>query len=80
MKAKNASTAVITDSALVRGVARAVGFLGVPVRAFAPVERASALNYLVVPASRHAQLIQRIEILKNQLSIRPPVATIQKAL
>ena len=78
MKVTNASTAVVTESALIRGVARAIGFLGIPVRAFAPAEMASALNYLVVPQSRHAELIKRAEMLQAQLLIREPEATVHK--
>jgi hypothetical protein len=68
MKLTGASIAVVTDSALVRGVARAVGFLGVQVRAFQPTELATALNYLVVPASRHADMIRRIDAMQAQLN------------
>jgi hypothetical protein len=78
MKRTGASTAVVTDSALIRGVARAVGFLGVPVRAFTPGEIASALNFLVVTPSRHADFIRHIDILKAQLASREPEATIKK--
>lgn len=62
------SIAVITDSALIRGVARAVGFLGVPVRAFLPSELTSAFNFLIVPPSRHAEFTRRIELMKAQLA------------
>ncbi len=74
MKETGISIAVVTDSALIRGVARAVGFLGVQVRAFPPAELTSALNYLMVPASRHAELIRRVEISKAQLAtvVRAP--------
>ncbi len=79
MKETGSSTAVVTDSALIRGVARAVGFLGVPVRAFAPAELPSALNFLVVPPSRHAELIRRVDALKAQLAwSHPPTLTIQR--
>jgi len=67
MKATGTSIAVVTDSALIRGVARAVGFLGVQVRAFAPNELTSALNFLVVSPSRHPEFGRRIEIMKAQL-------------
>jgi hypothetical protein len=68
MKETGSSIAVVTDSALIRGVARAVGFLGVKVRAFQPAELTSALDYLVMPKSQHAELVRRIEILKAQLA------------
>jgi hypothetical protein len=68
MKETGTSIAVVTDSALIRGVARAVGFLGVQVRAFSPSELASGLNYLSVPQSRHADMFRRIEALKAHLA------------
>jgi hypothetical protein len=68
MKETSISIAVVTDSALIRGVARAVGFLGVQVRAFSPTELASALNYLVVPQSRHEAMVRRIDALTTQLA------------
>lgn len=80
MKETGASTAVVTDSALVRGVARAIGFLGVPVRAFSPAEVASALTFLSIPSTRHDDFIRRIEALKQQLSSRPPQMPLQKGL
>jgi len=67
MKANGTSIAVVTDSALIRGVARAVGFLGVQVRAFAPNELTSALDFLVVSPSRHPEFGRRTEIMKAQL-------------
>jgi hypothetical protein len=69
MKETGITIAVVTDSALIRGVARAVGFLGVQVRAFAPAEIASALNYVVVAPSRHADMIRRIDAMKTQLGL-----------
>ena len=69
MKETGTSIAVLTDSALIRGVALAVGFLGVHVRAFPSNELTSALNYLVVPPSRHAALISRVELFKGQLAL-----------
>jgi len=68
MKSTGSSVAVVTDSALVRGIARAVGFLGVQVRAFPPSELANALNYLVIPPSRHADMQRRIEGMQAQLA------------
>ena len=68
MKGTNITIAVVTDSALIRGVARAVAFLGVQVRAFTPSELTSALTFLIVPPSRHADFTRRIELMKNQLA------------
>lgn len=68
MKETGSSIAVVTDSALIRGVAMAVGFLGVKVRAFAPNAITAALNFLAVPESRYATFVHRIEALKAQLN------------
>jgi len=68
MKETGTRIAVVTDSALIRGVARAVGFLGVQVRAFAPSDVSSALDYLDVRESRQAEVVRRVEILKAQLA------------
>jgi hypothetical protein len=68
MKETGSSIAVMTDSALIRGVAMAVGFLGVQVKAFAPNAITAALNFLVVPESRHSIFIRRIEALRAQLN------------
>jgi len=76
MKETGSSIAVVTDSALIRGVARAVGFMGVQVRAFPPAELTQALDYLVVPKSRQAEIVRRVEILKAQLSsANPPIGS-----
>ena len=80
MKETGTGVAVLTDSALVRGVAMAVGFLGVKVRAFAPNALTAALDFLMIPESRHAIFIHRVEALRAQLasaarlSIPPPKA------
>jgi len=68
MKETGITIAVVTDSALIRGVARAVGFLGVQVRAFAPNELSTALTFMIVPPSRHAEFTRRIEQMKAQLA------------
>jgi len=68
MKETGISIAVVTDSALVRGVARAIGFLGVRLRAFTSGELTSALDFVIVPPSRHADFKRRIEFMKAQLA------------
>jgi hypothetical protein len=78
MKETGTRVAVITDSALIRGVARAVGFLGLHVRAFSPAELASAFNYLAVPQSRHAEMLRRIDGLKTQLARVAQASSLQK--
>lgn len=67
LKETGITIGVVTNSALVRGIARAVGFLGVQVRGFAPAELLSALNYLGVPQSRHEAMVRRIDALNAQL-------------
>lgn len=68
MKETGTNIAVVTDSALIRGVASAVGFMGVQVRAFPVSELKSALAYLAVPVSRQAEFLRRVEILRAQLA------------
>lgn len=75
MKATGVPIAVITDSALIRGVARAVGFLGVQVRAYPRTDMVSALNFLMISPSRHADVLRRIELLQAQLAGARPPAT-----
>lgn len=75
MKETGITIAVVTDSALVRGVARAVAFLGVPVRAFTPSELTSALTFLMVPPSRHPEFARRIELMKAQLARSARIAS-----
>jgi hypothetical protein len=75
MRETGKTIAVLTESALIRGVARAVGLLGVQVRAFGLGELGNALNYLLVPVARHDELIRRVEGMRAQLSppARPPL-------
>lgn len=68
MRSTGGGIAVLTDSALVRGVARAVGLLGLQVRAYAPSEVGSALDFCGVPEPRRADLQRRIDALKAQLA------------
>lgn len=65
---KDGSIAVLTESALIRGVAAAVGLLGVQVRAFAPSEEERALNYLGLRQGRHTDALRRLALLKSQLA------------
>lgn len=68
MKQTKTGVAVLTESVLVRGVARAVAFLGVKVQAFALREFERAFDALAVPRSKHADLLKRIEALTAQLA------------
>lgn len=65
---KDGSIAVLTESALIRGVAAAVGLLGVQVRAFAPSEEERALNYLGLRQGRYPDALRRLALLKSQLA------------
>ena len=75
MKSEGRSIVVVTDSALIRGLARAVSLLGVNVRAFAPTELSRALEFAFVPPSRHADFVRRIETMKAQLGVAPRSAS-----
>ncbi|RYZ09815.1 MAG: hypothetical protein EOO73_02730 [Myxococcales bacterium] len=68
MKSTGGGIAVLTDSALVRGVARALGLLGLRVRAYAPLEIASALDFCGVTEPRREDLRRRIAALQAQLA------------
>ena len=71
MKSEGRRIVVVTDSAWIRGLARAVSLLGVNVRAFAPNELSRALEFALVPASSHADFVRRIETMKAQLGVNP---------
>lgn len=68
MKETGTGVAVMTESVLIRGVARAVGFLGVKVQAFPLADVSGALAALGVPRTQHADMARRIEALKLQLA------------
>ncbi|MDF3066678.1 MAG: hypothetical protein K0R38_2279 [Polyangiaceae bacterium] len=68
MRSTGGGIAVITDSALVRGVALALSLLGLKVRAYAPREITVALDFCGVLASRRDDMCRRIEALQAQLS------------
>lgn len=67
MSSTGTSGAIVTDSALIRGVARAVGFLGVKVQAFSTSEMTAALQYSLVPQARRPDILHRIEAMQAQL-------------
>ncbi len=71
-KATGGRIAVLTHSALVRGVARALGLLGLPVSAFSPPDILGALAFCGVPKSRHVDMLRRIEALEAHLSSAAP--------
>lgn len=73
LKQTGGRIAVLTNSALVRGMALAVGLLGLPVRAFAPTGLDGALEYLSLPARHSADVAKRIASLQAQLA-PPPAA------
>lgn len=69
MNATGTSIAVVTDSALIRGVAHAVSFLGVKVRAFSSSDLQAALQYSLVPQARFADMCRRIDAMQAQLNV-----------
>lgn len=64
MKQSGTAIAVMTESVLIRGVARAVGFVGVKVRAFPLRDLGEALDWLGVARSKHAEMMRRVEALR----------------
>ena len=68
MRESRTSIAVMTDSVLVRGVAGALGLMGVKVQAFSLADVGRALDSLGVARSKHPDMSRRIEALKAQLS------------
>lgn len=73
LKQTGGRIAVLTNSALVRGAALALGLLGLPVRAFAPSGLEGALEYLALPSRHLADMHRRIASLQQQLGV-PPIA------
>src|SRR5262249_48860749 len=68
LKKNNAKNAVVTDSIVTRGVATALAWFGVPVRAFQPRELLSALDYLDVPSEQRSDVLALVERLQRTLS------------
>jgi hypothetical protein len=57
---KKIPSAVVTSSAVGRGIVTAVSWLGTKVRAFAPVNLRDALDYLRVPEGVHDGLLREV--------------------
>jgi hypothetical protein len=75
MRSTGSGLAVITDSALVRGLGLAMSMLGLKVRAYAPSDLSSALDFCGVPEPRRADLRRLIDALKAQLARRAESAS-----
>lgn len=67
-------TAVVTESVLARGVMTAVGWLGAPIRGFAPDHLFQAFEHLKISSPVRARIPLRLEELKAELygTPRPP--------
>jgi len=59
---------VLTDSIVARGVVTALGWFGVPIRAFPPGDLEAAMNHLRVAAARRAELGSALNELKARVS------------
>jgi len=68
MKETGTAIVVMTDSVLIRGLARAIGVFGVKVQAFPLKDVAGALDFLSVPRVPQKELVRRIDALKAQLA------------
>ena len=59
---------VLTDSVVARGVVTALGWFGVPIRAFPPGDPEAAMNHLRVTGPRRAELASALNELKAQVT------------
>jgi hypothetical protein len=66
-------TAVVTESALARGVMTAVSWLGAPIRGFAPEHLFRALEFLKISAPVRARIPAQLEAMRAELHGVPPV-------
>ena len=72
LRRNGARNAVVTGSAVSRGVMIAVGWLGVKVRAFAPADFNGAFDYLGLPVEHRGEALALIEALRSALGAHPP--------
>jgi hypothetical protein len=75
MRLTGLGVAVITDSALLRGLGLAMSKLGLKVRAYAPSDLARAFEFCGVSESRREDLTRLIGALKAQLARRAESAS-----
>jgi hypothetical protein len=71
-KSKQAGSAVLTDSVVTRGVVTALSWFGVPIKAFAPSQLASALEFLSVPSDQRQETAAVVERVRRALESRKP--------
>jgi hypothetical protein len=64
VKQSGANSAVVTSSALTRGVVTALRWFGVPMKAFALWDLSGALDFLAVPAAERDELLATVEQVK----------------
>jgi hypothetical protein len=60
-------TAVVTDSALARGIMTAVGWVGAPIQGFAPAHISRAYDYLKLSSSVRARIPDRLDAMRVEL-------------
>jgi hypothetical protein len=64
LKRNNARNAVVTSSTITRGVMTALGWFGLPVKAFAPTNVDGALEFLAVPLAQRGEALATVEKVK----------------
>jgi hypothetical protein len=72
LRRNGARNAVVTSSAVSRGVMIALGWLGVKVRAFGPADFNGAFDYLGVPVEQRGEALALVKALRSALEAHPP--------
>ena len=72
LKRNGARNAVVTNSAVSRGVMIALGWFGVPVKAFPPSDLMGALEYLGVPSEHRGEAMVLVARLRRMVETQPP--------
>ena len=61
-------TAIVTHSAIARGIATAFAWIGKNVRAFSPDQLGDALLYLTVPAASQPELLSEVASMRVRIA------------
>ena len=72
LKSNGARNAVVTGSAVSRGVMIALGWFGVPVKAFSPNDMRGAFEYLGLASEHRGEALVLIDRLRRMLGSQPP--------
>ena len=73
-------TAVVTESALVRGVLKALNWMGKVGKPFSPANVQSALDYLKIPAPQRPDLLRAVALHKLSLAALGTVESLDQKL